>query len=68
MLISVANIPFPNNQITLLDFTGFLGFVYDAHKDKVYRFGTYTGAKVVIDGFEDNGLKDKSSATITVRY
>lgn len=68
VMVSIASIPFPNDSMTLFNFTGGLGFLYDAKKDKTYRFGTYTGVTIHVDGFRNNKLKDKNEATIELRY
>jgi hypothetical protein len=66
-LISVATIPFPNQKLTLFEFTGFLGFLYDKTENKVYRFATYTGASVSVQGFHDGSLKGKERVNIIIQ-
>mmetsp|Transcript_19196 Transcript_19196/g.24411 ORF Transcript_19196/g.24411 Transcript_19196/m.24411 type:complete len:429 (+) Transcript_19196:92-1378(+) len=66
MLLSVASIPFPNEKSTILNFKGFLGFVYDASSGNIYRFGTYTGASVEVEGFNDGSLKGANQAFIKI--
>lgn len=53
-MLSVAAVPKLGRT-----FTGFLGFIY--HKGEVYRFGTYTGAKII--SYKQEG----SELTLTLR-
>ena len=68
VMVSIASIPFPNDDTTLFSFTGGLAFLYDAKTKKTYRFGTYTGVTINVEGFENNKLKDKNEASIVLRY
>ena len=42
-MISLADIPLPADS-PWFEFSGFLGFLWDAESRRLYRFGTYTGA------------------------
>jgi hypothetical protein len=44
LLFSIASIPFPNEQVQLFEFVGFLGFLKIGSSGELFRFATYTGA------------------------
>eukprot|EP00037_Helgoeca_nana_P002629 m.35011 g.35011 ORF g.35011 m.35011 type:complete len:437 (+) comp12733_c0_seq1:48-1358(+) len=60
LLLSIASIPFPSNEVEIFRFRGFLGGLRVG--DTLYRFATYSGA--VIERFE---ATQRGAATVSIR-
>eukprot|EP00924_Labyrinthula_sp_SR-Ha-C_P003331 maker-scaffold_15-snap-gene-6.44-mRNA-1 protein AED:0.00 eAED:0.00 QI:94/1/1/1/1/1/2/162/425 len=67
VFLSFASVPIPNKKQELFSFLGFTGFVYDNAKDKTYRFGSFTGAKLTLLNVAGlKGLKQANEASVEI--
>lgn len=61
--------PLPNERQKVVEIVGLLGFIYDRANDKIYRFGTYTGAELLVEKnkFHTNELRNSSTVAVEIR-
>lgn len=68
ILLSFAVVPIPNERSTLFEFNGFLGYIYDADKEQFFKYGSYTGAVIEVNGGDFTAIdKETSSISIVIK-